>query len=246
MAKVRIGHIAEARRCRRSASTTSTSPKCSRRPTTCTTSTSTPYKVPFVCGARDLGEALRRIAEGAAMIRSKGEAGRGNIVEAVRHMRAIRDGIATLRRRSERRARRARARSRRAARARARDRDEQEAAGRAVLRRRRFDAGRRRADDGARRRRHLRRQRHLQIDRTRPRSRARSSTRRRTGRTPTSCSKRTSRSPKKQRRWKGWTSASSRITSSWRHAEINVRSRKVRERSRSCVPATRRRVGAAR
>jgi pyridoxal 5'-phosphate synthase pdxS subunit len=54
------------------------------------------YKVPFVCGARDLGEALRRIAEGAAMIRSKGEAGSGNIVEAVRHMRAIRDGIATL------------------------------------------------------------------------------------------------------------------------------------------------------
>ena len=54
------------------------------------------YTVPFVCGARDLGEALRRIAEGAAMIRSKGEAGSGNIVEAVRHMRAIRDGIAQL------------------------------------------------------------------------------------------------------------------------------------------------------
>jgi pyridoxal 5'-phosphate synthase pdxS subunit len=54
------------------------------------------YKVPFVCGARDLGEALRRIAEGAAMIRSKGEAGSGNIVEAVRHMRAIRDAIAEL------------------------------------------------------------------------------------------------------------------------------------------------------
>jgi pyridoxal 5'-phosphate synthase pdxS subunit len=54
------------------------------------------YTVPFVCGARDLGEALRRIAEGAAMIRSKGEAGSGNIVEAVRHMRAIRDEIAIL------------------------------------------------------------------------------------------------------------------------------------------------------
>jgi pyridoxal 5'-phosphate synthase pdxS subunit len=54
------------------------------------------YKVPFVCGARDLGEALRRISEGAAMIRSKGEAGSGNIVEAVRHMRAIRGGIAEL------------------------------------------------------------------------------------------------------------------------------------------------------
>jgi pyridoxal 5'-phosphate synthase pdxS subunit len=54
------------------------------------------FTVPFVCGARDLGEALRRIAEGAAMIRSKGEAGSGNIVEAVRHMRAIRDMIAQL------------------------------------------------------------------------------------------------------------------------------------------------------
>ncbi|MBV8245200.1 MAG: pyridoxal 5'-phosphate synthase lyase subunit PdxS [Candidatus Eremiobacteraeota bacterium] len=54
------------------------------------------FKVPFVCGARDLGEALRRIAEGAAMIRSKGEAGSGNIVEAVRHMRAINDTIRAL------------------------------------------------------------------------------------------------------------------------------------------------------
>jgi pyridoxal 5'-phosphate synthase pdxS subunit len=47
------------------------------------------FKVPFVCGCRDLGEALRRIAEGAAMIRTKGEAGTGNIVEAVRHMRSV-------------------------------------------------------------------------------------------------------------------------------------------------------------
>ncbi len=47
------------------------------------------FKIPFVCGARDLGEALRRIGEGAAMIRTKGEAGSGNIVEAVRHMRTI-------------------------------------------------------------------------------------------------------------------------------------------------------------
>ncbi len=51
------------------------------------------FKVPFVCGARDLGEALRRIAEGAAMIRTKGEAGTGNIVEAVRHMRAMMSAI---------------------------------------------------------------------------------------------------------------------------------------------------------
>jgi pyridoxal 5'-phosphate synthase pdxS subunit len=47
------------------------------------------FKVPFVCGCRDLGEALRRIGEGAAMIRTKGEAGSGNVVEAVRHMRAV-------------------------------------------------------------------------------------------------------------------------------------------------------------
>ena len=47
------------------------------------------YKVPVVCGARDLGEALRRISEGAAMIRTKGEAGTGNVVEAVRHQRAV-------------------------------------------------------------------------------------------------------------------------------------------------------------
>jgi pyridoxal 5'-phosphate synthase pdxS subunit len=51
------------------------------------------FKVPFVCGCRDLGEALRRITEGAAMIRTKGEAGSGNIVEAVRHMRAVQRGL---------------------------------------------------------------------------------------------------------------------------------------------------------
>ena len=54
------------------------------------------FKVPFVCGARDLGEALRRINEGAAMIRSKGEAGTGNIVEAVTHIRAITEAISQL------------------------------------------------------------------------------------------------------------------------------------------------------
>ncbi|MCG8568613.1 MAG: pyridoxal 5'-phosphate synthase lyase subunit PdxS [Spirochaetes bacterium] len=51
------------------------------------------FAVPFVCGCRDLGEALRRIGEGAAMIRTKGEAGTGNIVEAVRHMRTVMDGL---------------------------------------------------------------------------------------------------------------------------------------------------------
>jgi pyridoxal 5'-phosphate synthase pdxS subunit len=54
------------------------------------------FTVPFVCGATNLGEALRRLAEGAAMIRSKGEAGTGNVVEATRHMRSIRSQIARL------------------------------------------------------------------------------------------------------------------------------------------------------
>lgn len=55
-----------------------------------------PFQVPFVCGCRDLGEALRRIGEGAAMIRTKGEAGSGNIVEAVRHLREVHGGIRRL------------------------------------------------------------------------------------------------------------------------------------------------------
>jgi pyridoxal 5'-phosphate synthase pdxS subunit len=54
------------------------------------------FKVPFVCGCRDLGEALRRIGEGAAMIRTKGEAGTGDVVEAVRHMRSVWDSIRRL------------------------------------------------------------------------------------------------------------------------------------------------------
>jgi len=54
------------------------------------------FTVPFVCGCRDLGEALRRISEGAAMIRTKGEAGSGNIVEAVRHIRAVNSGIEAI------------------------------------------------------------------------------------------------------------------------------------------------------
>ena len=59
------------------------------------------FKVPFVCGARDLGEALRRISEGAAMIRTKGEPGTGNIVEAVRHMRIVMDEIRKIQNMSE-------------------------------------------------------------------------------------------------------------------------------------------------
>lgn len=54
------------------------------------------FTTPFVCGARDLGEALRRISEGAAMVRTKGEAGSGNIVEAIRHIRAVQSGILEL------------------------------------------------------------------------------------------------------------------------------------------------------
>lgn len=54
------------------------------------------FKAPFVCGCRDLGEALRRVGEGAAMLRTKGEAGSGNIVEAVRHMRTVQGGIKRL------------------------------------------------------------------------------------------------------------------------------------------------------
>lgn len=54
------------------------------------------FRIPFVCGCRDLGEALRRIAEGASMIRTKGEAGTGNVVEAVRHMRKVNSQIARL------------------------------------------------------------------------------------------------------------------------------------------------------
>src|SRR5688572_28096708 len=54
------------------------------------------FEIPFVCGATNLGEALRRIGEGAAMIRSKGEAGTGNVVEAVRHLRSVTAGITRL------------------------------------------------------------------------------------------------------------------------------------------------------
>ena len=59
------------------------------------------FKIPFVCGCRNLGEAMRRIAEGAAMIRTKGEAGTGNVVEAVRHMRSVTEKIAELQDMSE-------------------------------------------------------------------------------------------------------------------------------------------------
>jgi pyridoxal 5'-phosphate synthase pdxS subunit len=96
MAKVRIGHIGEARQLQALGVDYIDESEVLTPADDIYHLDKAPYTVPFVCGARDLGEALRRIAEGAAMIRSKGEAGSGNIVEAVRHMRAIRDGIATL------------------------------------------------------------------------------------------------------------------------------------------------------
>ena len=124
------------------------------------------FKVPFVCGATNLGEALRRIGEGAAMIRSKGEAGTGDIVEAVRHMRRIRGEIKRLGRSTTRSSRppprSSRRRSTSCAVARAR-----QAAGRAVLRGRHRHAGRRVADDAARRRGRVRRLGDLQVARTR-------------------------------------------------------------------------------
>ncbi len=96
MAKVRIGHIGEARQLEALGVDYIDESEVLTPADDLYHLSKHGYKVPFVCGARDLGEALRRIAEGAAMIRSKGEAGSGNIVEAVRHMRTIRDEIARL------------------------------------------------------------------------------------------------------------------------------------------------------
>ena len=115
------------------------------------------FRSPFVCGARNLGEALRRIAEGAAMIRTKGEAGSGNIVEAVRHLRAVCGEMRALGAlRPEELPARAKE-LRRPARAGAPGRRERPAAGAELRRRRHRDAGRRRAVHGARRRGGLRR-----------------------------------------------------------------------------------------
>ena len=142
------------------------------------------FETPFVCGATNLGEALRRIGEGAAMIRSKGEAGTGNIVEAVRHLREIVGGIrrlGTLRPEELPAA----AKDLRAPIEVVEEVAERRLAARAaVLRRRDRDPGRRGADDAARRRGQLRRLRDLQVLRPRARWRARSSRRRRTSPTP--------------------------------------------------------------
>src|SRR4051794_27888931 len=150
------------------------------------------FKVPFVCGATNLGEALRRIAEGAAMIRSKGEAGTGDIVEAVRHMRKISGGIKRIAALDDSELAtaakelpapldlvggvakagklpvglfwaRGHATPPAAAPVRELGGQGRQAPGRAVLRRRHRHPGRRGADDAARRRGQLRRFRHLQV-----------------------------------------------------------------------------------
>ena len=122
-----------------------------------------PFKVPFVCGCRDLGEALRRIGEGAAMIRTKGEAGTGNVVEAVRHMRQLWDDIRRIQNMPDDEllaAAKELGAPLRACEGSARPR---QAARRELRRRRHRHAGRRGADDAARRRGRLRRLRHLQV-----------------------------------------------------------------------------------
>ncbi len=133
------------------------------------------FQTPFVCGATDLGEALRRLGEGAAMIRSKGEAGTGNIVEAVRHLREIVGGIKRLGDARPVGARGGGQGPARAARDRRGGRAYRLAAGAAVLRRRDRDPGRRGADDAARRRGQLRRLRESSSRPTPSGARARSS-----------------------------------------------------------------------
>lgn len=93
MAKVRIGHFVEASLLEAIEIDYIDESEVLTPADDCYHIDKTKYKVPFVCGAKDLGEALRRIAEGASMIRTKGEAGTGDIVQAVRHMRAINSEI---------------------------------------------------------------------------------------------------------------------------------------------------------
>ena len=125
------------------------------------------FTVPFVCGATNLGEALRRIAEGAAMIRTKGEAGTGDIVNAVTHMRVGLRRHPPARVAAQRGALRRGEGAARAARARPVGRRARPAAGRHLHRRRDRDAGRRGALHAARRRRRVRRLGDLQVRRSR-------------------------------------------------------------------------------
>ena len=138
------------------------------------------FTVPFVCGATNLGEALRRISEGAAMIRSKGEAGTGNIVEAVRHLRSILGDIRKITQADSAELYDWAKQLQRAGRPGAGDRRDRRAARAAVLRGRHRHAGRRVARDAARRAGGVRRVRHLQERRTRRCGRRRSSRRPRT------------------------------------------------------------------
>jgi pyridoxal 5'-phosphate synthase pdxS subunit len=101
MAKVRIGHFAEAR-ILQALGVDYIDESEVLTPAADTHIDKHEFKVPFVCGARNLGEALRRINEGAAMIRTKGEAGTGNIIEAVKHINAINEQIAQLKKMSMR------------------------------------------------------------------------------------------------------------------------------------------------
>ena len=96
MAKVRIGHIAEARMLEALEVDFIDESEVLTPADEENHISKHPFKIPFVCGCRNLGEALRRIGEGAAMIRTKGEAGSGDIVEGVRHLRAVQRGIRTL------------------------------------------------------------------------------------------------------------------------------------------------------
>ena len=96
MAKARIGHFMEARVLQALEVDYIDESEVLTPADECNHIDKWPFRVPFVCGATNLGEALRRIGEGAAMIRSKGEAGTGDIVEAVRHMRAITGAIRRL------------------------------------------------------------------------------------------------------------------------------------------------------
>ena len=121
------------------------------------------FTVPFVCGATNLGEALRRITEGAAMIRSKGEAGTGDVSNATTHMRKIRDEIRRLTSLPPGRAVRRGQGAAGAVRAGRRGRRGRQAAGGAVHRRRHRHPGRRGDDDAARRRGRVRRLGHLQV-----------------------------------------------------------------------------------
>ena len=124
------------------------------------------FKVPFVCGARNLGEALRRIGEGAAMIRTKGEAGSGNIVEAVRHMRTIVKEMKQLTVLGKEELMAEAKKLRRPYELVRVGRGARQAAGAELLGGRHRHAGRRRARDAARRRGGVRRLRHLQVVRS--------------------------------------------------------------------------------